>query len=135
MVTAGAFSRMVRAVSRRPAPALVVALSVLSGVTAAGQSLPPIPKLPLEALEPPARAAIEQTLKTVEETPRDAERNGRLGMLLYANEQYESAEACFERAQALAPAEARWPYYLGKAQSNLSDARVGPSTRCEASSA
>ncbi len=54
-------------------------------------------------------------------------------MLLYANEQYEAAEVCFERAQALAPAEARWPYYLGKTQSNLSDAasaidsmRTGP---------
>ena len=49
---------------------------------------------------PPARRSTE-ALKAVEETPRDAERNGRLGMLLYANEQYEAAEACFERAQAL----------------------------------
>jgi tetratricopeptide (TPR) repeat protein len=35
-------------------------------------------------------------------------------MLLYANEQYELAEACFARAHALAPSEARWAYALGR---------------------
>jgi tetratricopeptide (TPR) repeat protein len=118
MVTANAFSRLTRVVSRRPAAGLVLAL--LSGVPAAAQPLPPIPNLPLAALEAPARATIERTLKAVEEKPRDAARNGQLGMLLYANEQYESAAVCFERAHALAPAEARWPYYLAKTQSNLS---------------
>jgi Tfp pilus assembly protein PilF len=119
MGTANAFTRMVRAVSRRPAQGLVVALSLLPGVTAAGESLPPLPKLPLETYEATARAQIEQAQRAVEEQPRDAERNGQLGMLLYANEQYEFAQTCFERAHLLAPAEPRWPYYLGRTQSNL----------------
>ena len=110
-------ARLARVVSGRPTP--LVALALLSWVPATAQSLPPPPKLPLDTYEAPARAQIAQAQQAVEQMPRDAERNGRLGMLLYANEQYEFAEPCFARAHALAPTEARWPYYLGRAQSNL----------------
>lgn len=124
MCRASAFIRMTRDVSRRPTPGVVVALALLAGVSAAAQSLPPLPKPHLETLEASARTRIEEALKAVEQQPRDGERNGRLGMLLYAAEQYEPAEVCFRRAQALAPAEARWPYYLAQSQSNLSESEA-----------
>ena len=38
---------------------------------------------------------------------------GEMGKLLMAAEYLEAAESCFLNAQTLAPAEARWPYYLG----------------------
>jgi tetratricopeptide (TPR) repeat protein len=39
---------------------------------------------------------------------------GQLGMLLQAAEYYDVAEPCYVNAQALSPADARWPYYLGR---------------------
>ena len=38
---------------------------------------------------------------------------GEMGKLLMAAEYHDAAEACFRNAQALAPLDARWPYYLG----------------------
>ncbi len=105
--------------------------------SAAGQSLPPLPKLPLDTYEPASASRSRRPYEAVQRAPRDPERNGTLGMLLYANEQYELAETCFERAHALAPAEARWPYYLGRTQSNLARhdrrRRVARRRRCGAS--
>lgn len=112
-------TRMGRVVWRRWSTGTAVAISLLTGVPASAQPLPPIPTLPLDTYEPPARAQIEQALKSAQARPRDAEPSGRLGMLLYANEQYEFAAVSFERAHALAPGEPRWPYYLGRTQSNL----------------
>ncbi len=100
-------------------PALVVVLSLLTGVSAAGQPIPPLPKLPLETYATGARESITNAYQRALRAPQDPEGNGTLGMLLYANEQYEFAETCFERAQALDPGDARWPYYLGRTQSNL----------------
>ena len=42
-----------------------------------------------------------------------AEAYGEMGRLLLAAEYYDAAEACFVNAGTLAPAEMRWPYYLG----------------------
>ena len=39
---------------------------------------------------------------------------GRLGTLLMAAEQLDTAEPCYLNAQQLAPTDARWPYYLGQ---------------------
>jgi len=110
---------VIRAVAGRPEPALVLLL-LLAGASAPGQTLPPLPTLPLETYEPGIRGPIEKAYAEAQREPRDAARNGSLGMLLYAGEQYEAAAACFERAEALDSADARWPYYLGKTQSNLS---------------
>jgi tetratricopeptide (TPR) repeat protein len=38
---------------------------------------------------------------------------GEMGRLLIAAEYLDAAEPCFANAQALAPADMRWPYYLG----------------------
>src|ERR1700733_8104886 len=37
---------------------------------------------------------------------------GEMGRLLLAAEYRDAAEPCFQNAQALMPADARWPYYL-----------------------
>ncbi|HEX9186144.1 MAG TPA: tetratricopeptide repeat protein [Vicinamibacteria bacterium] len=109
-----ALTRLMQAVSRRAAPGLLAGLALLASVSAAGQSLPPLPKLPLDTYEPGIREPITEADEAVRRAPRDPERNGALGMLLYANEQYELAEICLARAHALAPAEARWAYALGR---------------------
>lgn len=59
----------------------------------------------------------DATLRTVlaNDHATDAQRAaefGRLGMLLHAAEYYDAAEPAYLNAQALAPAEPRWPYYL-----------------------
>ena len=41
-----------------------------------------------------------------------AEAHGALGTLLLAGDYPDTAASCFRRAQALAPADPRWPYYL-----------------------
>lgn len=38
---------------------------------------------------------------------------GELGLILMAAEYYDTAASCYLTAQALAPSDARWPYYLG----------------------
>jgi protein O-mannosyl-transferase len=116
MGAAGRAFAVIRAVSRRPLTALVVAVSLLTGASATGQSLPPLPKLPLDTYEAGIREPITRAYRSAEGKPEDPDLNGTLGMLLYANEQYELAEACFARAHALAPTEARWAYTLGRTQ-------------------
>ena len=53
---------------------------------------------------------------------------GSLGMLLQAAEYYDAAEPCYVDAQALAPADMRWPYYLAHLYKS-----TGNRTRAEAS--
>ena len=95
---------------------LVLALALLTDALAAAQSLPPLPQLPLDTYEPAIREPISGAYDAVLAKPGDAARNGILGMVLYAHEQYEYAAPCFERAHALDPGEGRWAYYLGRAQ-------------------
>jgi tetratricopeptide (TPR) repeat protein len=42
-----------------------------------------------------------------------ADAYGHMGMLLHAATYVDAAESCYMNAQALAPADRRWPYYLG----------------------
>jgi tetratricopeptide (TPR) repeat protein len=107
-------------------------LFLVSGTPLRGQSIPSLPKLPLETYEAGIREAIADAYEKALEEPRNAERNGRLGMLLYANEQYELAAVCFERARALAPGDARWAYYLGRAQVYLSRSDLAAASLREA---
>jgi tetratricopeptide (TPR) repeat protein len=115
-----ALTRLIRAAWRQPALELVVALSLLASAVLAAESLPPLPKLPLDTYAQDIREPIAKAYEEAQAAPRDPARNGTLGMVLYASEQYEAAVACFERAQALDTADARWPYYLGRTQSHLS---------------
>jgi tetratricopeptide (TPR) repeat protein len=121
MVTAvPAFTDFTRAARRGRGLSLVAALSLLASASFAAEALPPLPKLPLDTYTQDIREPIAKAYEDVQREPRDPVRNGMLGMVLYANEQYEAAVACFERAQALDTTDARWPYYLGRMQSHLS---------------
>jgi tetratricopeptide (TPR) repeat protein len=97
-------------------PVIALALSLVAGSSAAGQQVPPLPSLPLETYEAGLREPMAEAYRSAQQKPQDAERNGRLGMLLYANEQYELAAACFERAHGFSPGAGPWAYYLGRAQ-------------------
>lgn len=106
-----------------PASALL-ALAFLWSIPSHAQTLPqlpPLPALPLDSYEPAIRAPIEAAYEDAREHPGDPAREGILGMVLYAHEQYEFAAPCFQRAHAIDPGEGRWAYYLGRALVYLGD--------------
>jgi tetratricopeptide (TPR) repeat protein len=60
-----------------------------------------------------AHASLTRTLGEPDRTNAELARAyGQMGMLLMAAEYRDEAAACFLDAQALAPADIRWPYYL-----------------------
>ena len=75
-----------------------------------------LPRLQLDAFPDTARIDLENALAEAQRNPADASSSGRLGMILHAYKQYESAAVCYERANILAPGEFRWAYYLGSAR-------------------
>jgi tetratricopeptide (TPR) repeat protein len=83
------------------------------------ESAPPLPSVRPETFDAHARGQVREAYETAVGNPADPEANGRLGMLLYAYEQFEMAAPCFERARLFAPRDPRWPYYLGRAQASL----------------
>lgn len=83
--------------------------------------MPALPPLVADNFAPPIRAQIVKAYAEARTDARDAEANGRLGMLLQAYEQYEAALICFERARLLAPRDFRWTYYLGLVQASLGE--------------
>ncbi len=96
----------------RYAHALVLLL--LAAAPLRAQSPPPLPVLPLDTLDAAIRDQIREVDAAARKAPEDAAANGRLGMILYAYEQYEFARPCFERARAFAPDEMRWSYFLAR---------------------
>jgi tetratricopeptide (TPR) repeat protein len=80
-----------------------------------------LPVLPLDSYEPAIREPIEAAYEEARAHPGDPAREGILGMVLYAHEQYEFAAPCFARAHAIDPAEGRWAYYLGRVRVYLGD--------------
>lgn len=84
-------------------------------------SLPPLPVLPLDSYEPAIRGPIEAAYEDARDHPGDPAREGILGMVLYAHEQYEFAAPCFVRAHAMDPGEGRWAYYLGRVRVYMGD--------------
>jgi tetratricopeptide (TPR) repeat protein len=95
----------------------LAALSATLGLQA--QSAPPLPEVRAETFDTHARGQVREVYETAIQNPRDPNANGRLGMLLYAYEQFEMAESCFERARLFASQDRRWAYYLGRAQASL----------------
>ncbi len=73
----------------------------------------PLPDLPWDEFPPDVRQQIETSYEKAATSPDDAQAVGQLCMLLHAHLLYEPAEACYQRARALAPEEFRWTYYLG----------------------
>lgn len=61
-----------------------------------------------------AHAALDGKKNAPGTSPRDlGSAYGELGNLLMAGEYLDAAEACYLNAEALAPDDMRWPYYLG----------------------
>src|SRR5215813_3059040 len=83
------------------------------------QALPELPPLTFENFGPAIREQAQKAYNEARARPRDAEANGRLGMVLQTYEQYELAATLYERARSLAPAEFRWLYYWAIVQASL----------------
>lgn len=73
----------------------------------------PLPTVDLSSAEPQVRAKVQDALATVANKPRDAEIQGRAGMVLHAHGFADAAFAAYSNAHALAPREFRWIYYRG----------------------
>ena len=96
----------------RALPGLIAILLVSS----CSNSLPGLPQLTIGKFRPQIRDQVQKAYREVEAKPKDADANGRMGMLLHAFEQFESADICYRRAQILDPARFQWAYYLGLTQ-------------------
>ena len=117
---------------------MLMSMAALCSVSSAGKqqlaSVPCLTQSELQRLEPAIRERVQSAHEEANATPTDAESNGRLGMILHAYEQYETALACYQRARLLgseshrsaAPASEKrvsaawkWVYYLGFLQFGL----------------
>jgi tetratricopeptide (TPR) repeat protein len=87
---------------------------------------PQPPVIDLAGADDPAlQAALGEIRQGVLRKPHAAEAWGSYGKSLFANGYPDEAAVCFARAAALAPAEARWPYFEGLAlRQNSLDAAV-----------
>ena len=95
------------------------ALVLLCSLSLYAADLAPLPKLPIDSFKPPMRDQIRAAYDAALKNQGGAADNGKLGMILYAYEQFESALVCFERAHAFEPNDGRWSYYLGRTQAAL----------------
>ncbi|MBM3810652.1 MAG: tetratricopeptide repeat protein [Acidimicrobiia bacterium] len=82
-------------------------------------ALPGMPALKLEDFQPTVRAEVDKALEAVNQSPRDAGANGRLGMVLHAHDQFASARTMYLRAEALDTKSFQWPYYLAVVESQM----------------
>ena len=81
--------------------------------------MPELPQITFDSLLPPARAAIQDSYNTALARPRDASTNGKLGMVMHANNLLTEAQICYRRARSLDPGSLQWTYYLGLTQADL----------------
>jgi tetratricopeptide (TPR) repeat protein len=94
---------------------IAVSAALAAAAAAAAQPTPPapvpaLPVLTLESFPTAARAAIADARREAAARPDDATAVGRLGMVLHAWEQWQSAAIAYERARMLAPRDIEWPY-------------------------
>lgn len=94
--------------------------------------LPELPQITFDSLLPPARAATQEAYNAALARPRDASTNGKLGMVLHANNLLSEAQICYRRARSLYPASFQWAYYLGLTQADLGNWGDATSTLHEA---
>jgi len=83
-----------------------------------------LPRLALDVLPPAVRQRIERIYEDAEAHPQDASAAGRLAMALHAHEQYQSADAVYQRARQLDPASFAWAYLHGLVQTRLAQWRA-----------
>jgi tetratricopeptide (TPR) repeat protein len=97
-----------------PPPAVVIKPVALPNLATAAA--------PLQQLVRERHAAAEKAGTSPTPDPERARAYGELGMVLMAAEYFAEAETALIDAEALAPAEFRWPYYLGHLYRRLGDA-------------
>ena len=85
-------------------------VSAIATMAAAQGSVPPLPQLALERFPEAARAPVSRAYQEAASRPTDADAAGRLGRVLQAWEQWDSAHQAYARAQALAPRAFEWHY-------------------------
>ena len=73
-------------------------------------TLQPLPDVRLEGLDSAVAAQIRAALETARARERDAEANGRLGMVLQAYLKLDEAEVAYRRTRLLAPDAFEWAY-------------------------
>jgi tetratricopeptide (TPR) repeat protein len=105
---------------RRAAAAMLVVASLEAcGAGACGVRLLTVEMPDLSRSDPPVQAQIREAFTALEAARAaggdDGLRRayGELGMVLHAAEYWSAAEAAYLNAQALAPDDRRWPYFLG----------------------
>ena len=106
-------------------PLAVLLILALTQPAARADSLPDLPHLKIDNFLPAVRQQVEQAYAAAQADLRDAEASGKLGMMLDAYEQYDSAAACYRRAHFLDSRSFRWLFYLGwvqAAQGSYADA-------------
>ncbi len=91
-------------------------------------ALPPVGLPDLSRLAAPAAVEVRTRYGTVEDalgsgapTVEIASACGALGLILMAAEYFDAAAVSFRHAEALAPRDARWPYYLGHLHRMMED--------------
>jgi len=107
---------------------IVAALSACRSAPAADATLPPAALPDLSDMEAPVQQQIRTQFETLTRLARGgaaadtlAPAYGTLGSLLFAANRANAAETAYLHAQALAPADVRWPYYLGHVYMNRPD--------------
>lgn len=105
----------------------VVALAACRSAPA-DATLPPVTVPELSEMEPSVQQQIRAQFETVSTLAGRraapdvlAPAYGTLGSLLFAANRSNTAETAYLHAQALAPGDARWPYYLGHVYMNRPD--------------
>lgn len=122
---------------------LTVAVTLLmTGLTAScsaprsaatpGRSLLPVSLPELTRADPPVQEQVRQRYASLTDRIASSRASdsdlaaayGELGMVLQAAEFFDAAEPCYRNAQTLAPAELRWPYYLGHLYKSKGDTKA-----------
>ncbi len=99
-----------------------VVLPAIAALTAFCGSPPPLPPLPVPALDefsPAVRERMQPVLDKARAEPDQASAAGDWGRVLYAYGLREDAAQAFSRARALEPEAFEWAYFLGVAQADM----------------
>jgi tetratricopeptide (TPR) repeat protein len=91
---------------------------LLTGCTARQSALPDATLPDLSRTEKAVQQQITVAFIALQSDKSDANAYGMVGDLLLAAEYYDAAEPFYLHAQALAPNDPRWPYYLGHVYMN-----------------
>src|SRR5437763_1076367 len=93
--------------------AVVLVAIAMCACTARRPALLDVSVPDLSNAEPAVREQINAAYASLASKKNDANAFGEMGKLFFAAEYLDAAESCLLNAQALAPTDARWPYYLG----------------------